>query len=339
MQAALPTNEGARLKALKEHKLLDTPAEREFDDIVLLASQICGTPIAVISLIDESRQWFKAKVGLDAQQTPRDQAFCAHAFLEPHKMLVVEDATADHRFADNPLVTGDPNIRFYAGTPLLTHDDLALGTLCVLDSKPRELNEAQISALEALGRQLSLRLELRRTSALLQRANEELKNLSLTDDLTELYNRRGFFLHSEQQLKLFRSRQSERSLWLMVGDMDGLKQINDTYGHLEGSASIKAISEILMMTFRDADILARLDGDEFVVMMLNTLDEVAEKLPERLEANIADYNDECGKPYSLGISIGFAKANFDDKLSVADLIKIADEAMYKNKRKRKGLAD
>jgi len=335
MKAALPANESKRLDALKASGLLDTPPEREFDDIALLASQICGTPISTISLIDETRQWFKARVGIDDPETPREQAFCAHAILEPNETLVVPDAREDARFFDNPLVTGDPNIRFYAGTPLLTRDNLALGTLCVIDRVPRELNAGQLAALEALGRQLSLRLELRRTTELLETANQELKNLSLMDELTGLYNRRGFFLHAEQQLKLFRSRQSERSLWLMVGDMDGLKHINDTYGHPEGSAAIKQIARILTKTFRDADILARPGGDEFTALILNTLDEVAEKVPDRLEANLAEYNADSGKPYDLSISIGLVKANFDDETTIAQIVKQADEAMYENKRKRK----
>lgn len=335
--APIPYNEVKRLAALQDSGLLDTDPEREFDDIALLASQICGTPISTIALIDESRQWFKARIGMTDRETPREHAFCAHAILDPHNTMIVADATRDERFADNPFVTGDPNIRFYAGTPLLTQDNFALGTLCVIDRIPRELNEGQLGALQALGRQVSLRMELRRTSELLKKANEELQNLSLMDELTGLYNRRGFFLHAEQQLRLFRSRSSERSLWLMVGDMDGLKHINDTYGHPEGSAAIKKVGEILTQTFRDADILARPGGDEFTALILNTLDDVARKVPERLHANLAEYNSESGKPYTLGISIGLVKANFDDETTIADLVKKADEAMYEDKRRRKNL--
>lgn len=337
MRANLPRNESSRLKTLESYAILDTPPEREYDDIVLLASQICGTPIAVVSLIDEDRQWFKARVGLDIDQTHRDHAFCAHAILEPNEMLIVPDATQDKRFSDNPFVTEGDGVRFYAGTPLVTHDEMALGTLCVIDRKPRELNPAQLAALEALGRQLSLRLELRRTSELLRRANEELQNLSLKDELTDLYNRRGFFLHAEQQVKLYRSRKSERSLWLMVGDMDGLKHINDTYGHPEGSAAIKKLGELLTQTLRDADIIARPGGDEFTALLPNTLDEVAEKLPERIESNIAGYNETSGKPYNIGISIGLIKVPFDSDSTIASIVKKADEKMYENKRRKKGI--
>lgn len=333
--ARVPDNESERLAALEGFNILDTPAEREYDDIVLLASQICNTPIAVISLIDQDRQWFKARIGLDDEETPRDQAFCAHAILEPRKTMIVTDATADDRFSDNPLVTADPSIRFYAGTPLRTHDDMALGTLCVIDRRPRELNDAQVAALEALGRQLSLRLELRRTTEMLRQANEALENLSLTDELTGMYNRRGFFLHAEQQLKLYRSRHSERSLWLMVGDMDGLKYINDTYGHPEGSAAIKKVGEILTQTLRDADIIARPGGDEFAALLPNTMDEVARKVPTRIDRNLAAYNAENNKPYDLGMSIGIVKVGFEDAATIAEIVKQADEAMYENKRRRK----
>ncbi|HMT08530.1 MAG TPA: diguanylate cyclase [Pyrinomonadaceae bacterium] len=333
--AFIPFNEAERLGALREHDILDTPAEREYDDIVLLASQICGTPMATISLIDETRQWFKAKVGIDDAETSRETAFCAHAILDPTKTLVVNDATKDERFSDNPLVLADPNIRFYAGTPLLTNDDFALGTLCVIDDKPRELQPSQLAALEALGRQLSVRLELRRTAAMLEEANKKLESLSLTDELTGLYNRRGFLVHAEQQFKLFRSRETEHSLWLLVGDMDGLKQINDTYGHLEGSAAIFAIGVLLKNTLRETDILSRPAGDEFVAMLVNTTDAIAKSLPIRLQNNIRFHNEDSKKPYKIGISIGLVKVNFDGTETLAEIIKQADAAMYADKSRRK----
>ncbi|CAN5315877.1 sensor domain-containing diguanylate cyclase [soil metagenome] len=337
MIAPLPSNEKERLKALSELQILDTPAEHEFDDVVMLASQVCGTPIAAISLIDESRQWFKARVGLDASETSRDVAFCAHTIIDPTMTMVVNDATQDERFAANPLVTGELGIRFYAGAPLVTRDNFALGSLCVIDREPRQLDPDQIASLEALARQLTLRLELRRATNLLEKANEDLKHLSLTDELTGLYNQRGFYFHAEQQIKLFRSRESERSLWVIFGDMDGLKLINDIYGHLEGSAAIRATADILMRTLRDADIIGRIGGDEFVALLPNTQDEVAKKLPARLEANLAEHNASSGKPYVLDISIGMARVAYADKTSIADVVKIADAKMYENKRAKKEL--
>ena len=156
----MSAGEADRLAALRRYKILDTEPERRFDDLVLLASQICGTPMALITLVDRDRQWFKARVGVALRQLPRDIAFCAHAIQQPH-LFVVPDALLDVRFRDNPLVRTEPHIRFYAGAPLVTMDGHALGTICVLDREPRVLTKAQEAALEALKRQVVSQLELR----------------------------------------------------------------------------------------------------------------------------------------------------------------------------------
>ena len=177
MKAPLPTNEEARLKALQEYALLDSPPERDYDDLVALASQICGCSLATMTLVDRERQWFKAAVGMGKREDHRDVAFCAHAILEPDKMLVVPDATKDARFADNPFVTGDPRIRFYAGMPLTNASGFALGTLCVMDFTPRVLTPEQAAALTVLARQVTRLMELRRMSDALARALTEVKVL------------------------------------------------------------------------------------------------------------------------------------------------------------------
>lgn len=157
----LASNERARLLALRSYGILDTPSEGAFDDITRIAALICDAPIAVVNFIDEGRQWFKSEIGLGVRETPLGPSICAHAILQL-ELFVVPDTTLDDRFRDNPLVTGDPKLRFYAGAPLLTPDGLSLGTVCVLDTRPRELTEEQQQALRALARQAMAQLELRK---------------------------------------------------------------------------------------------------------------------------------------------------------------------------------
>lgn len=171
-----PDDEDIRLEQLRDYAILDSAPDLAYADLVHLASFICGTPIAAVSLVDEDRQWFKATKGLDTDETAREHAFCAHAIVDPGEVLVVEDATQDPRFADNPHVKGEPNIRFYAGAPLMTADGHGLGTICVMDDEPRELDEDQRRALEALSRQVMIHLELRRTAEDFRRTQNELRS-------------------------------------------------------------------------------------------------------------------------------------------------------------------
>lgn len=170
----IPLNEPSRLLALQSYEIMDSGQELRYDDITLLASRICRTPMALITLINEDRQWFKSKVGLAGTETPRELAFCAHAIVEPDKVLTVVDARVDDRFSANPVVTGDPYVRFYAGAPLVSADGHALGTLCVIDREPRHLEPEQKDALLALSRQVMALLEERRTSAALRGAMQAL---------------------------------------------------------------------------------------------------------------------------------------------------------------------
>lgn len=162
-------NEAARVAALQKYAILDTEPEQAFDDLVLLACFICNTPIALISLVDEERQWFKSKVGLSISETPREIAFCATAIRQAD-VFVVPDTLNDERFRNNPLVVSEPNIRFYAGAPLINEEGYALGTICVIDRSPREFGPVQHAALQALSRLVLAQLEFRRNLILLKEA-------------------------------------------------------------------------------------------------------------------------------------------------------------------------
>jgi len=176
MKAPTPANETERLAALRDYHILDTEAERVYDDLTRVAAYICDVPIALVSLVDTPRQWFKSRLGLSRAETPRDVAFCAHAILQPEP-LIVRDALKDARFADNPLVRRAPRIRFYAGFPLHSPEGFALGTICVMDRKPRALTKEQTKAMQALARQVMALLDLRRVSEHLADTLEHVKTL------------------------------------------------------------------------------------------------------------------------------------------------------------------
>jgi len=249
----IPQDEEVRLNALRSLNILDTPSEERFDRLTRMAKRIFDVPIALVSLVDENRQWFKSCIGLGVRETPRDISFCGHTILGG-VIFIIPDATKDERFFDNPLVTSEPYIRFYAGCPLRFTDGSRLGTLCIIDQKPRNLNDDDLEALKDLA------LTAERELAAVQ--------LATIDDLTNIPNRRGFMMIGQHSLNLCVRQQIPASLVYL--DMDNFKPINDTFGHAEGDKALIVFANQISNVCRESDLFARLGGDEFVMLFVNT---------------------------------------------------------------------
>lgn len=342
-----PPNEADRLAQLRSYQILDTLPELAFDDITFLASEICECPIALISLVDEDRQWFKSRVGLQATETSRDVAFCARAILEPDELLVVPDATQDERFASNPLVTTDPLIRFYAGAPLTTSQGDALGTLCVIDRVARELDPSQMQALSALSRQVMAQLELRkalveleqyieqrssyerhlnRYQEELEKTNASLALQSVTDSLTGLHNRRALLETLDAECE--RARRYSHPLTLAILDVDHFKSYNDAFGHPIGDRALEQIAGILTQSKRNGDLVARHGGEEFAIVLPETDLEGARLAAERVRKSV----ESADWPHRrLTISVGIAVLE-PHMADTSELLGSADQALYRAKQ-------
>ena len=345
--AVAASDESGRLAALRRYRILDSLPEQVYGDVVNLASTVCGTPQAVLTFIDETRQWFKASVGIDGEETPREIAFCDQAIRHPGEVMVVGDASVHPLFRDYPQVTGPDHLRFYAGAPMVTPDGHALGTVCVVDQVPREITAAQRAALASLARVVVQLLELRRSQLESQRLlaehelvtqdlrsyqqqletlNSELTVEASHDPLTGLLNRSG----------MQRATARAQSNWAHSGpfcvavlDIDHFKRINDTYGHPAGDAVIRIVGEEIRRCIRGGDIAVRYGGEEFLVMMPGTPAAGARTVIERIRQEVAARADlPTPVTVSAGLAMGLAGRDEPDAI-----FRSADQALYTAKRR------
>ena len=311
-----PRNEAERLKTLHDLHILDTEFDERFDRLTRMAARMFNVPIALVSLVDTNRQWFKSAVGLDARETPRDISFCGHTILKD-EVFVIKDASADSRFADNPLVTGEPNIRFYAGSPLQVTEGNRIGTLCIIDDKPREFTDEDVKLLTDLA--YMVQQELRAL------------HLATMDELTKLSNRRGFMTLAQHSLNV--CMRQETACTLVFIDMDKFKAINDSYGHEEGDRALLLFAEQMQFRFRDSDVIARLGGDEFVLLLTNTDLQKAHETVFAFQRTLENVVQKKRLVYPLLFSYGAIQYDPARHRSLEDMLREGDNLMYAAKRK------
>lgn len=317
----IPTNECIRLDALHALNILDTPAEERFDRLTRLAKRLFDVPMSLVSLVDSDRQWFKSNIGVEVPETPRDISFCGHAVLE-EGVFAIHDTALDERFSDNPLVTGDPKIRFYAGCPIRGNDSNKVGTLCILDIRPREFTEEDASLLKDLAHMVEQEI------AAVQ--------LATMDPLTSISNRRGFEALSVHALTLCARLQKPATLFFF--DLTEFKKINDQFGHAEGDQALICFAKLLLASFRETDVIGRLGGDEFAVLLTNSDREKSEMVLARFAESVAKHNQDEKRGYKLAYDIGVVEYDYALDRGLEDFINRADKLMYQNKRSVRSLS-
>ncbi len=305
-----PADEDQRLNMLRGLCVLDTAPEERFDRLTRMAQRMFNVPIALVSLIDSNRQWFKSRIGLEVTETAREISFCGHAILEDD-VLLIENALLDDRFSDNPLVLGPPHIRFYAGCPLKV-GDMKLGTLCLIDDKGRVFEDLDYQLLRDLAKMAEM--ELASTQ------------LALTDELTSLSNRRGFEMLSLQAIRT--CERLGKPATLLFFDLNDFKKINDNFGHHEGDHVLKVFADTLLTLFRGSDVISRIGGDEFVVLLTDADQQRASLIISRMHEWIDRINRGAQRGYDIRFSVGHIEYDRSRHTSTAVLLADADAAMY-----------
>lgn len=332
--APIPDNEAQRLASLQDMLLLSTPDEELFDRVTRTTKRVFEAPIVLVSLIDAQRQWFKSCIGLNVRETSRDISFCGHAVAED-QMLVIPDTMADPRFADNPLVTGAPHIRFYAGRPVRNLAGYAVGTLCVIDQKPRAFDQAEQELLNDLASWVESGFRERELSETQRSILTELqvaRHESLTDPMLSIWNRRAAMelLTRECGHAMLHG----RPLSLLVVDVDHFKRVNDAYGHPVGDTVLVEIARTLRVNSRPIDAVGRYGGEEFLVVLPDTNVPQATSIAERLRSAVESL-EICTPEADVRctISLGLASCEPGQNLCTpTDLILRADAALLAAKR-------
>ncbi|RAP35667.1 GGDEF domain-containing protein [Legionella quinlivanii] len=306
-----PVNEAERLATLYKLQILDTEKEERFDRITRIACKLFDVPISVISFLEAERQWMKSTQGFDIAEAARKTSFCGHVILSD-EIMVVEDATRDERFHDNPFVIGEPNFRFYLGCPLKIKG-YNVGVICLIDDKPRLKAEVDQNLIHDLAQ-------------MVERDLEQLQ-VSITDELTGLTNRRGFLKLAGY---LFQKYQRENQIFtLLFFDLDKFKYINDQFGHAEGDKVLKHVADALVHNFRYYDIIARLGGDEFCVFCSELNQKAVSGVIQRFNQALKSAEP---KEYAIEFSVGIIQFNPGEHQTLEDMLAQADYKMYMTKK-------
>ncbi|MCW5719032.1 MAG: sensor domain-containing diguanylate cyclase [Bauldia sp.] len=308
--------EAKRLEALDRYDILDTPPEESFDRIGRMIRRLLKVPMSIISFIDRDRQWYKASEGMGVLQVPRESSFCERT-IESGLPLVVENAATDPRFADNPYVTGDPGVRFYLSVPLTTKDGFHIGTVCAVDTEPREVGANDIELLSEFAEMVMDELELR--------------DRATRDALTGCLSRRA--LRDEASRTIALSLRHGLPLSLIALDLDHFKSVNDTFGHAAGDEVLKAAANTVAGTMRRSDVLGRLGGEEFAVLLPNTDLAGAFEAAERMRNTLAERQVDIGAGRTAAVTASFGVAAIGNGIEDIDaLLAQADEGLYIAKR-------
>ncbi|MDE2369060.1 MAG: sensor domain-containing diguanylate cyclase [Burkholderiales bacterium] len=340
---AIAQSESERLAALARYRILDTPPDGAFDRVTQLLARLLDVPIAIVSLVDSDRIWFKSHHGLELQQIDREPGLCASAAMG-RDLYVVRDARIDPRTLANPLVAGSFGLRFYAAAPLRTRDGHGLGTLCCLDFAPRELSEGQRQILQTLAGvvidEMELRLAARQVDELHQELlelNEELRRQASHDSLTGLWNRHAIMeLLGQARARAPRAPREASALCLIQLDIDHFKQVNDVHGHAAGDAVLRTVAKRLQQALRVNDTVGRVGGEEFLCVLdacgASAARMVAERCREAVCGTPIAVPSDHAQEITVSISVGLAIIEQAQAISAEEAVRLADRALYEAKR-------